>query len=223
MRPYVIVNVASSIDGKISNEERIQLRISCDQDFKRVDELRASVDAVMVGIGTVLSDNPKLNVKSEELRRKRIMNGLKPDPVKVIVDSKCRIPEDAEVLKGEAIIAVAKIANKERVERIAKRAEVLVLGEERVDLKALMSHLYDRGIRKILVEGGGTLISSLLSQCLVDEFFIYFAPIFIGGANSPTICDGRSFEKPIEMELVSISRLGRGILVHLKPKKHQSQ
>lgn len=218
MRPYVIVNVASSIDGKISNEQRIQLRISCEEDLKRVDELRASVDAIMVGIGTILADNPKLNIKSEELRKKRIGDGLKPNPIKVIVDSKCRIPEDSEVLKGEAIVAVAKIASKERIERISKKAEVVVFGEEKVDLKLLMEYLYGRGIRKLLVEGGGTLISSLISEALVDDVFIYFAPIFIGGSNSPTICDGRSFEKPVEMEIVSIKKLGKGILIHLKPK-----
>ncbi|MEM0350699.1 MAG: 2,5-diamino-6-(ribosylamino)-4(3H)-pyrimidinone 5'-phosphate reductase, partial [Archaeoglobaceae archaeon] len=186
MKPYVIVNVAASIDGKISDERRVQMKISCREDLKRVDELRASVDAIMVGIGTILSDNPKLNVKSEELRKKRILEGKSANPLKVVVDSKCRIPENAEVLSGDVIVAVARIADKERVYRISKKAEVVVFGDERVDLRALLEYLYAKGVRKILVEGGGTLISSLFLEDLVDELFIYYAPIIIGGANSPT-------------------------------------
>ncbi|MEM0202525.1 MAG: 2,5-diamino-6-(ribosylamino)-4(3H)-pyrimidinone 5'-phosphate reductase [Archaeoglobaceae archaeon] len=216
MRPYVFVNIAASIDGKISDESRKQLKISCEEDLRRVDELRASADAIMVGIGTILADDPKLNVKSEALRRRRVLEGKSENPIKVVVDSKCRIPENAKALEDKAIVAVSKLADKKRVERIAKRAEVVVFGEEKVDLKSLLGYLYERGVRRLMVEGGGTLISSLLRENLVDEVFVYFAPIIIGGEKSPTICDGRSFEKPLHLQLVSVERLGEGILVHLK-------
>lgn len=216
MRPHVFVNLAASIDGKISDESRKQLRISCEDDLRRVDELRAHADAIMVGIGTILADDPRLNVKSEELRRKRVLEGKSENPLKVVVDSRCRIPENAKVFEGEVIVAVSKLAEKERVERIAKKAEVVVLGEEKVDLKQLMKYLYERGIRRLMVEGGGTLISSLIREGLVDEIFVYFAPILIGGEKSPTICDGRSFEKPIRFEIAKVKRLGEGILVHLR-------
>ncbi|TDA30344.1 MAG: 2,5-diamino-6-(ribosylamino)-4(3H)-pyrimidinone 5'-phosphate reductase [Archaeoglobi archaeon] len=220
MRPYVFVNIASSLDGKISDEKRRQLRISCREDLERVDELRASADAIMVGVGTILADNPKLNVKSKELRERRLREGRTENPLKVVVDSKCRIPDDAQVFDGKVIVAVSKLAKRESLERIAKKAQIVVLGEEKVDLNSLLNFLYDQGVRRLMVEGGGTLISSLLREGLVDEMFIYYAPIIIGGSNSPTICDGRSFELPVRMEIVSFERLGEGILVHTKPRKN---
>jgi 2,5-diamino-6-(ribosylamino)-4(3H)-pyrimidinone 5'-phosphate reductase len=208
------------LDGKISDEKRRQLRISCREDLERVDELRASADAIMVGVGTILADNPKLNVKSKELRERRLREGRTENPLKVVVDSKCRIPDDAQVFDGKVIVAVSKLAKRESLERIAKKAQIVVLGEEKVDLNSLLNFLYDQGVRRLMVEGGGTLISSLLREGLVDEMFIYYAPIIIGGSNSPTICDGRSFELPVRMEIVSFERLGEGILVHTKPRKN---
>ncbi|MDI9610911.1 MAG: 2,5-diamino-6-(ribosylamino)-4(3H)-pyrimidinone 5'-phosphate reductase [Archaeoglobales archaeon] len=216
MKPHVLVNVASSLDGKISDETRKQLRISCKEDLQRVDELRAEADAIMVGIGTILADNPKLNVKSKELRDKRLLEGKTENPIKVVVDSKCRIPEDAEVFNGKVIVAVSKLADLNRVEKISKKAEVVVFGKEKVDLKALLEDLYNKGVRKLMVEGGGTLISSLLKEGFVDEIFIYYAPIIIGGAKSPTICDGSSFSAPLKVEIVSVERLGEGLLLHLR-------
>lgn len=216
MRPYVLVNVASSLDGKISDERRRQIRISCDEDLKRVDELRASADAIMVGIGTIIADNPKLNVKSKELRDKRIAVGKKENPLKVVVDSRCRIPENAEIFEGDVLVAVSKLAEKDKIEIISKKAEVVVLGDEKVDLKALLAELHRRGVKKLIVEGGGTLISSLLKENLVDEMFIYYSPIIIGGSNAPTICDGSSFSVPIKMKMISVERLGEGLLVHVK-------
>lgn len=214
MKPFVFINIASSIDGKISNEKRIRLKISCDEDLKRVDKLRAESDAIMVGIGTVLADNPRLTVKSEELRRKRILEGKPENPIRVVVDSKCRIPLNARILNDEAktIVAVSESADKSKVDLISKKAEVVVFGKERVDLKALMNYLYEIGVRRLMVEGGGTIVNSLLKEKLVDEVYIYFAPIIIGGKNSPTICDGNSFDNPIHLDLISVEKLGEGLL-----------
>lgn len=216
MRPWVFLNISASLDGKISDETRRQLRISCKEDLERVDQLRASADAIMVGIGTVLADNPKLNVKSKELREKRLREGKSENPLKVVVDSKCRINENAEIFNGEVIVAVSKLAKKEDIDRIAKKAHVVVFGEDKVDLKSLLEFLYEKGVRRLMVEGGGTLISSLLGKGFIDEIFIYYAPIMIGGSSSPTICDGRSFSLPVKMEILSLQKLGEGILLHLK-------
>ncbi len=90
MRPYVVVNIAMSADGKISTRERRQVRISGSQDFNRVDRLKAGCDAVMVGIGTVLADDPSLTVKSEECRTYRRKQGWDDHPVRIVVDSSCR-------------------------------------------------------------------------------------------------------------------------------------
>ncbi|WP_202319950.1 2,5-diamino-6-(ribosylamino)-4(3H)-pyrimidinone 5'-phosphate reductase [Archaeoglobus neptunius] len=216
MRPYVFINVAASLDGKISDETRKQLKISCAEDLKIVDELRANSDAIMVGIGTVLADDPRLTVKSAELRAMRVGQGKSPNPVRVIVDSKCRVPLDARVLNDEAktIVAVSKSANREKMKMVAEVAEVAVFGGRKVDLKLLLEYLYKTGIRKVMVEGGGTLISSLISEKLVDEMRIYYAPMFIGGSSSPTICDGRS--EIVGCSIERIKKIGGGFAVHVK-------
>ncbi len=214
-RPFVFINVASSVDGKISNEKRVQVKISSPEDFKRVDELRAKSDAIMVGIGTVLSDDPRLTVKSEELRFERVKRGLPPNPLRVVVDSKCRIPLNAKVLDGSAktLIAVSKRADFEKVETLRRMGvDVLVCGEEKVDLRGLMKNLYDFGVRILMVEGGATLNWALLKERLVDEICVYYGNVIIGGSKSPTIVDGRSFDPPINLELVEVKRLGSGVL-----------
>ncbi|HIP57812.1 MAG TPA: 2,5-diamino-6-(ribosylamino)-4(3H)-pyrimidinone 5'-phosphate reductase [Archaeoglobus profundus] len=214
-KPFVFINIAASVDGKISNEQRRQIRISSNEDLRRVDRLRAESDAIMVGIGTVLSDDPKLTVKSEELRLERIKRCLSENPIRVIVDSKCRIPLNAKVLNDEAktIVAVSRQANKNKVKVLMERGvEVVEFGEKLVDLRELMNYLYNIGVRKVMVEGGATLNYSLLKEKLVDEIYVYYGNIIIGGQNSPTIVDGQSFNPPINLELISVERLGNGVL-----------
>ena len=107
-RPFTFINSAMSADGKISTKERKQVRISGSVDFSRMDELRASSDAVMVGIGTVLADDPSLTVKSEMLRANRKKSGRNENPIRVVVDSKARTPIDADIFKkGEGIRVIA--------------------------------------------------------------------------------------------------------------------
>ncbi len=216
MRPYVFVNVAASLDGKISDESRKQLRISSEEDFTIVDRLRAESDAVMVGIGTVLADDPRLTVKNAALRERRQREGKEPNPLRVVVDSKCRIPLHSKVLNNEArtLIAVSRLAPEGRVMEVQRLAEVVAFGDEKVDLQALLDHLYSRGVERLMVEGGGTLISSLISENLVDEMRIYYGPLFIGGVNSPTICDGKSFLRRCKIE--KIERVGEGLAVTVR-------
>jgi|Deesub1362A_J573_1020465.scaffolds.fasta_scaffold00278_26 2,5-diamino-6-(ribosylamino)-4(3H)-pyrimidinone 5'-phosphate reductase len=218
MRPFTFINIAASADGKISDESRRQLRISCGEDLLRVDELRASSDAIMVGIGTVLSDNPSLTIKSETLRLARIRKSKSENPVRVVVDSKCKIPLNSRVFEGnaETIIATTTSADKEKVRLLKERAEVVFSGDEKVNLKNLLEVLYKKGIEKVMVEGGGTLINSMLREGLIDEMTIYYGNMLIGGKDSPTIVDGWSFDEPIKLELVELTRLGSGILTRWK-------
>ena len=220
-RPFVFINIAASVDGKISNEQRRQIRISSNEDLKRVDKLRAESDAIMVGIGTVLSDDPRLTVKSEKLRLERVERGLSENPIRVIVDSKCRVPLNAKVLNDEAktIIAVSRQADRNKVKVLMERGvEVVEFGEKLVDLRGLMNYLYNIGVRKVMVEGGATLNYSLLKEKLVDEIYVYYGSIIIGGQKSPTIVDGQSFDPPINLELISVERLGNGVLTKWRVK-----
>ncbi|AEA46941.1 2,5-diamino-6-(ribosylamino)-4(3H)-pyrimidinone 5'-phosphate reductase [Archaeoglobus veneficus] len=212
MRPHVFINVAASADGRISDESRRQIRISCEEDMQRVDRLRAESDAIVVGIGTVLSDDPRLTVKSQALREERVKNGRTPNPLRVVVDSRARTPLNARVLDGEAetLVAVSDLADEERVAALREKASVFVAGQEKVDLRALMEYLYSIGVRRVMVEGGARLNHSLIAEGLVDEIMVYYGGMIIG--NGPCIADGPSFKPPVPLELVRVSRLGSGVL-----------
>ncbi|WP_456418801.1 2,5-diamino-6-(ribosylamino)-4(3H)-pyrimidinone 5'-phosphate reductase [Methanocaldococcus infernus] len=208
MKPYVISNVGMSLDGKLVTVGG-DSRISCEEDLIRVHKLRAKVDAIMVGIGTVLKDDPRLTVhkiKSEK------------NPIRIVVDSSLRIPLNARVLNKEAktIIATTEKANKEKIKALENLGvEVIVCGKEKVDLKKLMEILYEKGIRSILLEGGGTLNWSMFKEGLVDEVSVYIAPMIFGG-KSVSYVDGEGFksvDEAVKLKLKNFYKLGEGIVL----------
>ncbi len=219
-RPFVFINAAMSADGKIATVERKQTRISGSLDLDRVDELRASSDAVMVGIGTMLSDNPSLTVKSKERRERRRMHGLPENPARVVVDSLARTPIEADIFKkgdGKRIIAVSESAPSEKVKELANYADIITAGEKSVDLEKLLSELKARGINRLMVEGGATLNWGLVSAGLVDEIYTFIGNIIIGGTNSPTLVDGEGCTGDFcKLSLLSCEKLENGVLIRWK-------
>jgi 2,5-diamino-6-(ribosylamino)-4(3H)-pyrimidinone 5'-phosphate reductase len=220
MRPYVVVNIAMSADGKISTRERRQVRISGAQDFTRVDRLKAGCDAVMVGIGTVLADDPSLTVKSEECRNYRRKQGWDDHPVRIVVDSSGRIPPEASILhkgEGKRVVAVSKRADVTKISLLGKKTTVIVAGEDEVDLCALMNELGAMGIHRVMVEGGGTLIAGLIEAGLVNEIYTFIGNIIIGGKDAPTFTEGEGFilESAFpRLTLLEARRIDQGILLH---------
>jgi 2,5-diamino-6-(ribosylamino)-4(3H)-pyrimidinone 5'-phosphate reductase len=220
MRPYVVVNIAMSADGKISTRERRQVRISGAQDFSRVDRLKAGCDAVMVGIGTVLADDPSLTVKSEECRKYRRNQGWDDHPVRIVVDSSGRIPPEASILhkgEGKRVVAVSQRADAAKIALLEKKARVIVAGEDEVDLCALMNELGEMGIHRVMVEGGGTLIAGLIEAGLVNEIYTFIGNIIIGGKDAPTFTEGEGFilESAFpRLTLREARRIEEGILLH---------
>lgn len=220
MRPHVFVNAAMSADGKLSTYERRQVRISGAGDFRRVDRLRAGADAVMVGIGTVLADDPSLTVKSPELVAAREASGAAPHPARVVVDSRARTPPDAAVLHrgpGLRVVGVSAAAPPERIVALGEFATVVVAGEDRVDLALLLERLHDLGVRRLMVEGGGTLIAALVTAGLVDELFVYVGNMIIGGSTAPTLADGEGLSAAgpfVRLDLVSATPCDEGVLLH---------
>ncbi len=211
MRPYIIINCAMSIDGKIAMPDGKQARISSEEDMARVHKLRSEVDAVLVGIGTILSDNPKLTVKKEYVKKAR-------NPTRVILDSHFRTPENAEVMQPNAKTIIVTTEKEYRHGLL----EVIKCGEgDRVDIEKLMEILYERGIKKLLVEGGSTVIWEFLNRGLFDELNVYIAPFVIGG-NAPTMAGGEginSIENAIKLNLFAIERYGEGIVLKFTPSQ----
>jgi 2,5-diamino-6-(ribosylamino)-4(3H)-pyrimidinone 5'-phosphate reductase len=219
MRPHVWVNVAMSADGKLSTRERRQVKISGKEDFSRVDLLKAGSDAIMVGIGTVLADDPSLTIKSPELKEKRKERGVGENPVRIVVDSRLRCPGDASLLhkgEGKRIIACSNRADQEKASELSAYATIIQAGEDHVDLEALLSKLYDLGIRKLMVEGGGTLIWALFEADLVDELTSFVGNMIIGGRTAPTLADGEGFireDRFVPLDLVSADLVDKGVLL----------
>jgi len=209
MRPYIIINCAMSIDGKIALPNRRQARISSKEDMERVHKMRADVDAILVGVGTVLSDNPKLTVNREYVKKSK-------NPVRIILDAHLKTPDDAEVMKPYARTIIVTTEYEEKKGHI----ERIKCGEgDRVDIEKLMDVLYERGIKKLMVEGGSEVIWEFLSHNLFDELNVYIAPIVIGG-NAPTMASGKGIEKiedAIKLRLYAIEKYGDGILLKFIP------
>lgn len=225
MRPHVVVNLAMSADGKLSTKERRQVRISGDTDFRRVDLMKSQFDAIMVGIGTVLADDPSLTVKDADLRRERVNAGRNENPVRVVIDSKARTPVDAAILHkgpGRRIIAVSASADPVKVALLSHHADVQVHGSEQVNLPSFLEYLGTIGIQRLMVEGGGTLIGSLFRDGLVDELFTCIGNMIIGGANAPTAADGEGFLSESDfpaLVLTSATPIDEGILLHWTVRK----
>ncbi len=205
MRPKVFVNVAMSADGKLALSDKTEIKISREEDFERVHKLRNEVDAILVGIGTVLADDPKLTVKDRFVDE--------PDhPLKVVLDSKGRTPKDAQLFdKGDFLIATTSEIDKE---------DWIKCGDgERVDLGMLLEELAERGVEKLLVEGGGEVISSFFKEDLVDEFTVFVGSLVIGGRGAPTPVDGEGaqvMEEVIDLDFIGYEKMDDGILLKYK-------
>ena len=202
----VTINCAMSADGKIALSSRRQTDISNEEDRKRVHELRNAVDGILVGIGTVITDNPRLTVKSEYVEDPK-------NPIRIILDSKGRTPPDAAVLDGEARTL---IVTTEECEKEFPNAEAVRCGTGRVDLTKVMQTLEGMGICSILVEGGAEVMWSFLKSRIADEMYIFIGSLVIGGDSSPTAAGGegaKSLEDTVELRLRNAEVMGDGVLL----------
>jgi diaminohydroxyphosphoribosylaminopyrimidine deaminase/5-amino-6-(5-phosphoribosylamino)uracil reductase len=209
--PYVIVKVAQSLDGKIATRTG-ESRWITDQEARAFSHgLRAQADAILVGVGTVLADDPLLNVRAPS---------SKASPIKVVVDSHLRTPPRAKIFsEGRVILAVTQKAPAHHRRLLEKKAEVLVVKEKRgrVDLGALLKILAARGICRVLVEGGGEVIASLFKERLVQEVYFFIAPKIIGGRDSVHSVSGEgiaSLKDAVSLKRWRIKPVGKDLLVH---------
>jgi len=197
---YVILNAAMSIDGKITTRKN-DSSISSNIDWVRVHKLRSTVGGIVIGISTVLKDDPMLNVRYA----KTVKN-----PARIIIDSKARIPLDSRIMRSskkiQTFVAVTHDASLKKIKEIEKKgAKVLVIGREKVNIINLFQHLENLGLKKVLVEGGGEINWSILKSGLVNELIVTIAPIVIGGRDAKTLVEGEGISyihNAIRMKLV---------------------
>jgi 2,5-diamino-6-(ribosylamino)-4(3H)-pyrimidinone 5'-phosphate reductase len=203
MRPRVIVNCAMSPDGKIAGTERRQLRISSPEDMERVNRLRSECQAILVGAGTILADDPHLTVKGRPAEQQAL---------RVVLDPRGKVPETSLVLDDRAHTLM--VTNQECT-RLYPGAETVRLGHGPIDLKALLELLSERGVTQLLVEGGGETIFSFFQAGLVDVYSVYVGDFIIGGREAPSPVDGEGFRpgEHVPMHLVSVERPGGGVLL----------
>jgi 2,5-diamino-6-(ribosylamino)-4(3H)-pyrimidinone 5'-phosphate reductase len=210
----VTVNVAMTLDGKIDNVARKGTKISSDADWERVDEMRAAHDAILVGGNTLLAEDPRLTVKSEDLRAARVARGLEPDPAKVGLVSMCTLPANSRFLNdgdGDVFLFVTERTPLEQIALLKETgAKVFVMGRRRIGLHDAFSILAERGIESIMVEGGGAIIAALLAGGLVDEIHVYIAPRIFGGETAPTLADGNGIPQGINLKLLETKTLNDG-------------
>jgi 2,5-diamino-6-(ribosylamino)-4(3H)-pyrimidinone 5'-phosphate reductase len=211
-RPHVILVAAMTLDGKIASKSGGS-KISSDDDLKELHRLRSHADAVMIGIGTELNDNPNLTVRKVKGK----------SPTRIVVDSTARTPPDSRILSNggpHVIVAASKNAPKARLQKLRQAgAEVVCCGATKVDLKTLLSRLRRKGIKKVLLEGGGNLNWSMLANGLVDEIQVTVAPLILGGREATTLVEGpgiTNIERAIKLDLTRFESAGHEIVLNYK-------
>lgn len=188
-RPYVVLSCAVSVDGYLDDASDQRLLLSNDDDFDRVDRLRADCDALLVGAGTVRRDDPRLLVRSPARREARVARGLPASPAKVTVTASGHLdPAAAFFTAGEVdrLVYCASPAVAAARGRLAGLATVVDAGHP-VELGRLLADLAGRGVRRLLVEGGGRVLHQFLTAGLADELQLAVAPFFVGDPAAPRL------------------------------------
>lgn len=217
--PFIHINCASSIDGRISKPDGERLRISSRKDMERVHILRNELGSILVGANTIITDDPKLTVKEEYVKDHSPLN-------KIVIDGKGRIPAGSRFLRteGTSFIVTSNNADTGWMDEIGSAIEEEDLDAELIILKGdgpvlkmdrVLMELADRGIDRILVEGGSTMIGQLLNEGLFDRFTIYIGPMIIGGGGPGIVGESILDELPLKLRISGVDRSSGGILLHI--------
>jgi len=207
-KPYVILSAAMSIDGKIATRTG-KSGLSSGTDLIRVHKIRGSVDAILVGKNTVFIDNPSLTVRRVKGR----------NPIRLILDPRATISLDSKIVKTSktvpTIVIVSEMASSRKASQLAKKGlQVIRCGKIGIDLKRLLSILAKLGIKKILVEGGGTTNWYFLKERLVDEILVTVTPYIVGGKESVSLVEGHGFDDiSYSFKLKQVKRIGNEIVL----------
>ena len=207
----IILSSAISIDGKIATETG-DSKLSSNKDLIRLHKLRSQVDAILVGKNTVNKDNPLLTVRYSKGK----------NPIRIILDSCGTISKKSKILqtsdKVQTIIVVSKKITKRNLLKLKNfPVEIMIIGENQVNIKSLIKNLEKRKIKSVLLEGGGTINWEFIKHNLVDEFFITVTPFILGGKRAITLVQGEGFDKiskSPKLRLDNIKRLENDLVLH---------
>ncbi|MEU8695334.1 dihydrofolate reductase family protein [Streptomyces sp. NPDC048665] len=216
--PYVLLSAAVSLDGYLDDTGPERLLLSGPADFDRVDEVRAASDAILVGAGTIRADNPRLLVNSAERRAARVAEGKPAYPLKVTVTASGDLDPAARFWHtGGAKVVYTTDAGAERAARLlGDSAEVVPLGPG-LDWPALLEHLYVvHGVRRLMVEGGGTVHTQLLQQGLADELQLVLAPLLVGDPAAPRLFGPGGYQAG-RLRLTETRRIEDVVLMRYEP------
>ena len=193
-RPYTLLSCGMSIDGYLGSASPRRLELSNDADFDRVDAVRASCDAIMVGATTVRLDNPRLLVRSQTRRDARAARGVPPSPIKVTVTERLDLDPRADFFTMgdiEKLVYCATPRVPDERSRLGTVATVID-GGQKVDMRSLSEDLGARGVQRLMVEGGGNVHTQFLTDNLVDELQLVVAPFFVGDSRATRfVSDGQ--------------------------------
>jgi 5-amino-6-(5-phosphoribosylamino)uracil reductase len=216
-RPYVLLSCGMSIDGYLGSASPRRLELSNDADFDRVDAVRASCDAILVGAATVRNDNPRLLVRSKSRRDARTARGLTPSPIKVTVTERVELDPHADFFTtGDAeklVYCVSPRVGDART-RLGELATV-VDGGRRVKMRRLTEDLGERGVNRLMVEGGGNVHTQFLTDNLADELQLVVAPFFVGDSRATRfVSDGQfPFNPSRRATLAEVRQIGDVVLL----------
>ena len=195
-RPYVTLSCAMSMDGYLDSASPRKLAMSCPADFDRVDQLRADSDAIMVGASTVRRDDPRLLVRSEDRQRERLAAGRPRSPMKVTVTATGDVPPDSAFFTAgdvEKVIYCSRSSAGATVERLGALATVVPLDGDCMMMTDVIGDLGERGVERLMVEGGGNVLTQFLVDELADELQLVIAPFFVGESGAPRFVESGRF------------------------------
>jgi len=201
--PKIILSAAISIDGKIATRSG-DSKLSSKRDLTRLHKLRSQVDAIIIGKNTVNKDDPLLTVRYSKGK----------NPIRIILDSHGTISNKSKILqtsnKVKTIIVVSKKITKKNLQKLKKfPVEIMIIGENQVNIKSLIKILRKRKIKTALLEGGGTINWEFIKNNLVDEFFITITPFILGGKDAITLVQGEGFDKIIKSHKLRLNGIKR--------------
>jgi diaminohydroxyphosphoribosylaminopyrimidine deaminase / 5-amino-6-(5-phosphoribosylamino)uracil reductase len=212
-RPFVVLKTAMTLDGKIATVTNASRWITGEASRKMVHRMRQDLSAVMVGVDTVLFDDPLLNIR---------LRGTWKNPLKIIADTHCRISPDAKVLQNDpqlTIIATSAAADPgklKQIERLGAQVLRCPVKDDKVDLGFVMDSLGSMGIDSVMIEGGSTLAFSALSRGIVDKMVCFIAPKIIGGTNAPTAVGGAgigNMEEALNLNNMRTKKVGTDLMI----------